>query len=257
MLHARGQSTAELQHQHVDRLHRHTIHTTSAGMAHANGPTARATVNSTSWWWGQEQRVVLNFGDADTTQKATGATLAQIDFVCVICTSNSSTACCCCLSFSPFLSLSLCVFVQGYLTTISPFIYRPFYFFAATTKCLYKRHVIPYYLSTDIDFVCVLCTSSSTASVASLSLPLSLSLSLFRGTSHNNVAISVPALLFFRSCNEVFVQTAFIAYFPSDKYYFSICDHGPDCLHAVICDKLTFFTGGCSEGLGAFRFFFK
>ena len=188
MLHAIGQSTAELQHQHVDRLHRHTIHTTSAGMAHANGPTARATVNSTSWWWGQEQRVVLNFGDADTTQKATGATSAQIDFVCVICTSYSSTACCCCLSFSPFLSLSPCVFVQGYLTTISPFIYLPFYFFAATTKCLYKRHVIPYYLSTDIDFVCVLCTSSSTASVASLSLPLSLSLCLCSGVPHTTIS---------------------------------------------------------------------
>ena len=85
MLHARGQSTAELQQQHVDRLHRHTIHTTYAGMAHANGPTARATINSTSWWWGQEQRVVLSFVDADTTQKAMGgATSAQIDFVCVI-----------------------------------------------------------------------------------------------------------------------------------------------------------------------------
>ena len=35
MLHARAQQ------QHVDRLHRHTIHTTSAGMAYANGPTAR------------------------------------------------------------------------------------------------------------------------------------------------------------------------------------------------------------------------
>ena len=81
-------------------------------MAHANGPTARATVPSTSWWWGQEQRVVLNFGDADTTQKATGATSAQIDFVCVICTSNSSTAAAASLS----LSLSLSVFVQGYLT---------------------------------------------------------------------------------------------------------------------------------------------
>ena len=69
------------QQQHVDRLNRHTIHTTSAGMAHANGPTARATVNSTSWWWGQEQRVVLDFVDADTTQKARGATSAQIDFV--------------------------------------------------------------------------------------------------------------------------------------------------------------------------------
>ena len=139
MLHARGQSTAELQQQHVDRLHRHTIHTTSAGMAHANGPTARATVNSTSWSWGQEQRVVLDFVDADTTQKATGATSAQIDFVCVICTSNSSTAAVASLS----LPLSLSVFVLGYLTTISPFIYLPFYFFAATTKCLYKRYLFP------------------------------------------------------------------------------------------------------------------
>ena len=79
----RPEHSRELQQQHVDRLHRHTIHTTSAGMAHANAPTARATVNSTSWWWGQEQRVVLNFVDADTTQKATGATSAQIDFVYV------------------------------------------------------------------------------------------------------------------------------------------------------------------------------
>ena len=107
MLHARGQSTAELQQQHVDRLHRHTMHTTSAGMAHANGPTARATVNSTSWWWGQEQRVVLNFVDADTTQKATGATSAQIDFVCVICTINSSTAAVASLSLPLSLSVSL------------------------------------------------------------------------------------------------------------------------------------------------------
>ena len=77
----------------------------TAGMAHANGPTARATVKSTSWWWGQEQQEVLNFVDADTTQKATGATSAQIDFVCVICTSNSSTAAVASLS----LPLSVCV----------------------------------------------------------------------------------------------------------------------------------------------------
>ena len=75
MLHARGQSTA-VQQQHLDRLHRHTIHTTSAGMAHANGPMARGNrYLSPSWWWGQEQRVVLDFGDADTTRKATGAEL--------------------------------------------------------------------------------------------------------------------------------------------------------------------------------------
>ena len=162
MLYARGQSTAELQQQHVDRLHRHTIHTTSAGMAHANGPSARATVNSTSWWWGQEQRVVLNFGDADTTQKATGATSAQIDFVCVICTSNSSTA-----------------------------------------------------------------------DVVSLSLPLSLSVSLFRGTSHNNIAISAPTLLFFRSYNEVFVQTAFSPYVSSGTYYFRFVTTG-----LILCTPL-------------------
>ena len=77
-------------------------------------------------------------------------------------------------------------------------------------------------LPQQIDFVCVICTSnSSTAAVASLSLPLSLSVSLFRGTSHN-IAISVPTLLFFRSYNEVFVQTAFIACFPSGKYYFAM-----------------------------------
>ena len=116
MLHARRQSTAELQQQHVDRLNRHTIHTTFAGMANANGPTARATVNSTSWWWGQEQRVVLNFVDADTTQKAMGATSAQIDFVCVICTSNSSTA----AVASLYLPLSLFVSLKKNQTTPRP-----------------------------------------------------------------------------------------------------------------------------------------
>ena len=75
--------------------------------------------------------------------------------------------------------------------------------------------------------------------------------------SLNNIAISVPTLLFFRSYNEVFVQTIFIVYFPSGEYYFSICNLEPDSLHAVICDKLSFFTGGCSEGLRAFIFFFK
>ena len=220
MLHARRQSTAELQQQHVDRLNRHTIHTTSAGMAHANGPTARATVNSTSWWWGQEQRVVLNFVDADTTQKAMGTTSAQIDFVCVICTSNSSTAAVASLSLT--LSLSLCLCSRLPHNDIA--IYLPaLFFFRSYNEVFVQTAFIPYYLilSTDIDFVCVLCTSSSAAAVAHLSLPLSLYVSLFRGTSHN-IAISVPTLLFFRSYNEVFVQTAFIAYFPSGKYYFSM-----------------------------------
>ena len=114
---------------------------------------------------------------------------------------------------------------------------------------------IPYYPSTDIDFVCVLCASSSTAAVASRSLPLSLSV-FVQGYLTQQYRHSLPALLFFRSYNDVFVLTAFIPYFPSGTYYFSLCDYGPDSLHAVICDKLAFFplTGGCSEGLGAFRF---
>ena len=99
--------------------------------------------------------MVLNFGDAGTTQKVTSATSAQIDFVCVICTSNSSTA-----------------------------------------------------------------------AVASLPLPLSLSVSLFKGTSHNNIAIYLPALLFLRSYNEVFVQTAFIPYCLSTDIDF-VCVHVP------------------------------
>ena len=94
-------------------------------------------------------------------------------------------------------------------------------FFRSYNEVFVLTAFIPYYLSTDIDFVCVLCTSSFAAAVAYIYLPLSLSLSLFRDTSHN-IAISVPTLLFFRSYNEVFVQAAFIAYFPSGKYYFSM-----------------------------------
>ena len=94
-------------------------------------------------------------------------------------------------------------------------------FFRSYIEVFVQTAFIPYYLSTDIVFVCVLCTSSSAAAVAYLSLPLSLSVPLFRGTSHN-IAISVPTLLFFRSYNKVFVQTAFIVYFPSGKYYFSM-----------------------------------
>ena len=94
-------------------------------------------------------------------------------------------------------------------------------FFRSYNEVFVQTAFIPYYLSTDIDFVCVLCTSSSAAAVAYISLPLSLSVSLFRGTSHN-IAIFVPTLLFFRSYNEVFVQTAFIACFPPGKYYFAM-----------------------------------
>ena len=181
-----------------------------------------------------------NFGDADTTQKATGATSAQIDFVCVICTSNSSTAAVASLSLPLSLRVSLFKGTSQRCRHLS--IIPALLFFRSYNEVFVQTAFLPYYLSTDIDFVCVLCTSSSTAVVvASLSLPLSLSLSLFRGTSHNNIAISVPTLLFFRSYNEVFVQTAFIPYFPSGKYYFSICDHGPDSLHAVYMRQIDIF----------------
>ena len=175
----------------------------------------------------------------------------DIDFVCVLCTSSSTAAV---ASLSLYLSLSLFKGTSHNNIAIS---LPTLLFFRSYNELFIQTAFIPYYLSTDIDFVCVLCTSCSTAAVASPSLYLSLS--LLKGTSHNNIAISLPTLLFFRSYNELFIQTAFIPYFPSGTYYFSICDHGPDSLHAVICDKLTFFplTGGCSEGLGAFRFFFK
>ena len=187
-------------------------------MAHVNGPTARATVKSTSWWWGQEQR--LNFEDADTTQKATGATSAQqIDFVCVICTSNSSTAAVASLS----LPLSLCVSLfkgtsQRYrhLSTC-PFIFSQLQR-SVCTNGIYS--LLPQHI-----YRLRMCTTWYVPVVLLLLLPifisLSLFVSLFRDTSHN-IAISVPTLLFFRSYNEVFVQTAFIAYFPSGKYYFSM-----------------------------------
>ena len=60
-------------------------------------------------------------------------------------------------------------------TTISPFLYLPFYFFATTTKCSCKRHLFPT-TSAQIDFLCVLYTSGSTSAVASLSFPLSVCL---------------------------------------------------------------------------------
>ena len=118
-----------------------------------------------------------------------------------------------------FLSLSLSVCLCSRVPHNDIAIYLPaLLFFRSFNEVFVQTAFIPYYLSTDIDFVCILYTSSSTAAVASLFLPLSLSLSLFRGTSHNNIAISAPTLLFFRSYNQVFVQTACIPYFPSGKY---------------------------------------
>ena len=185
---------------------------------------------------------MLNFRDANTTQKATGATSVQIDFVCVICTSNSSTAAVASLSLPLSPSLSLCVFVQGYLTQQYRHFSTCYFIFSQLQRSFCTNGIYSLLPQHRYRLRMCTCTSSSTAAVASLlSLYLSLCVSLFRGTSHNNIAISLPTLLFFRSYNEVFVQTAFILSVPSGTCYFSICDHGPDSLHAVVCDKLTFF----------------
>ena len=106
MIHARGQSTAVLQQQHVDRLHRHTIHTTSAGLAHANGPTARCHFSTCPFIFRSFNEVF-----AQTAAFIPYYLSTDIDFVCVLCTSSSPAAV---ASISPPLSLS--VFVQGYLT---------------------------------------------------------------------------------------------------------------------------------------------
>ena len=83
--------------------------------------------------------MVLNFGDADTTQKATGATSAQIDFICVLRTSSSTAA-----VASLSLPLSLCVSLFKGTSHNNIAISLPaLLFFAATTKCLYKRHLSP------------------------------------------------------------------------------------------------------------------
>ena len=151
------------------------------------------------------------------------------------------------------LSLSLCLCSRIPHTTMSPFLYLSFYFFAATTKCLYKRHLFPT-TSAQTDFVCVLCTSSSTAAVASLSLPLSLCL-----IPHTTMSPFLYLPFYFSQLQRSVCTNGIYSLLPFWHVYFTICDHGPDSLHAVIRDKTTFspLTGGCSEGLGAFRFFLE
>ena len=101
---------------------------------------------------------MLDFVDADTTQKATGATSAQIDFVCVICTSYSSTAAVASLSLPLSLSVSCSRAPHNDIAIYLPALL----FFRSYNEVFVQTAFIPYYLSTDIDFVCVLCTSSST-----------------------------------------------------------------------------------------------
>ena len=149
----------------------------------------------------------------------------------------------------------MCVFVLGYLTTVSPFIYLPFYFFAATTKCLYKRHLFPttsaqiwtsyvYYVPVVLLLLLPICLS------------LSLSLCLCSRVPHTISPFLYLPFYFFAATTKCLYKQHLLPTSLLASIIFR-CDHGPDSLHAVICDKLTFFTGGCSEGLGAFRFFFK
>ena len=169
MLHARGQSTAtarrqtatpytqhsSLQQQHVDRLHRHTIHTTQQFTTAARRQTAPPHHTHDFCWHGPRQRS-HGKGDRYFYQLVveTGATSGELwrcrynpkGDGCYLSTDRLRVCnmyqfyCCCCLSFSTSLSLCLCSRVPH--TTIS-FLYLPFYFFAATTKCLYKRHLFP------------------------------------------------------------------------------------------------------------------
>ena len=225
MLHARGQSTAVLQQQLVDRLHRHPIHTTSAGMAHANGPTVRCHFSTCPFIFSQLQRSVCTNGIYSLlrctmyrvvllqhvdrlhrhTIHTTSAGMAH---------ANGPTTRC---------HFSTCPFIFSQLQR------------SVCTNGIYSLLLQHRY----IDFVCVLCTSSSTAAVASLSSPLSLSV-FVQGYPFKYRHFSTYPFIF-RSYNEVFVQTPFIPYFPSGTYYFSVCDHGPDSLHAVLCDELAFF----------------
>ena len=159
MLHARGQSTTVLQQQHVDRLHRHTIHTTSAGMAHAIGPTARGNrcfyqlVVGT----GATSGVELYFGDADTKPKRRRVLpqhrqTSYVYYVPVVLL----------LLLLPLflsLSLSLCLCSRAPHTTISPFISLPaLLFFRSYNEVFVQTALfIPYYLSTDRFRMCTMC----------------------------------------------------------------------------------------------------
>ena len=181
MLHPRGQSTAILQQQHVDRLHRHTIHTTSAGMAHANSPTARCHSSTCPFIFSQLQRSVCTNGIYSLYYLST-----DIDFVCVLCTSSSTAAR---RQTAPpqqthnFCWHGPCQRSHGEM----PFLYLPFYFFAVTTSAqIYRLRMCTMY-----QYIVLLLL------LLPLFLSLYLSLSLFKGTSLNNIAISPPTLLFF------------------------------------------------------------
>ena len=131
-------------------------------------------------------------------------------------------------------------------------------FFRSYNEVFVQTAFIPYYLSTDIDFVCVLCGYVPVVLLLLLPIFLSLSLSLClcSGVPHTISPFLYLPFYFFAATTKCLYKQHLL---PASLLASIIlrCDHGPDSLHAVICYKLTFFTGGCSEGLGAFRFFKK
>ena len=136
MLDARGQSTAVLQQQHVHRLPRHTIDTTSAGMAHANGPTARCHSLPDLLFFRSYNEVFVQ------TAFIPYYLSTDIDFVCVLCISSSTAARR--QTAPPHYTHNFCWHGPCQRSHDEmPFLYLPFNFFAATTKCLYKRHLFP------------------------------------------------------------------------------------------------------------------
>ena len=125
-------------------------------------------------------------------------------------------------------------------------------FFRSYNEVFVQTAFIPYYLSTDIDFVC--CVPVVLLLLLPIFLSLSLSVCLCSGVPHTISPFLYLPFYFFAFTTKCLYKQHLL---PTSLLASIIlrCDHGPDSLHAVICDKLTFFTGGCSEGLGAFRFF--
>ena len=134
MLHARDQSTTVLKQQHVDRLHRHAIHTTSAGMAHANGPTARCHFSTWPLFFRSYNEVFVQtaFVPYYLSTDIYTSYVYNVPVVVLLLLLP--------LFLSLYLSLSLFKGTSHNNIAIS---LPTLLIFAATTKCLYKRHLFP------------------------------------------------------------------------------------------------------------------
>ena len=123
-------------------------------------------------------------------------------------------------------------------------------FFRSYNEVFVQTTFIPYYLSTDIDFVCVLCTSSSTAAVSSPSPSLSLCVFVPGYLTQQYRHFSTYPFIFSQLQRSV-CTNGICSLLPFwHVLFFDLCDDGPDSLHAVIRDKITFspLTGGCGCG---------